>query len=133
MAGYVIDTHPLIWHLTSDSNLSSAARKILDETDQGLHTVWIPSIVLVETIYISEKRRILPYGCAPFLSSLSVSPNYRVAPLDLSTISAMLSIPRETIKDMPDRIIAATAMKLGLPLVTRDPVIKAAGLVSVIW
>ncbi|MEK7363312.1 MAG: PIN domain-containing protein [candidate division NC10 bacterium] len=133
MAVYVTDTHPLIWHQTDDPNLSAAARKILDETDQGRHTVWIPAIVLVEIIYISEKHRIPPEVVSSFLSKLPASTNYLVAPLDMDTIIAMRGIPRPAITDMPDRIITATAMKLGVPLITLDPRIKESSLVSVVW
>ncbi|HLA78333.1 MAG TPA: hypothetical protein VJU18_12195 [Vicinamibacteria bacterium] len=41
-------------------------------------------------------------------------------------------IPRESVPDMPDRIIAATALQVGVPLVTRDGRIRASGL-DVVW
>jgi predicted nucleic acid-binding protein len=34
---------------------------------------------------------------------------------------------------MPDRIIAATALQLGLPLITRDEAIRRSGVVPVVW
>jgi predicted nucleic acid-binding protein len=37
------------------------------------------------------------------------------------------------IPDMPDRIIAATARALNLPLITVDPIIAESDLVEVIW
>ena len=37
-----------------------------------------------------------------------------------SVALAVLQISRETVPDMPDRIITATALDLGLRLVTRD-------------
>ncbi len=37
------------------------------------------------------------------------------------------------IPDMPDRIIAATARYLNIPLVTKDAMIQNAGVVSTIW
>jgi len=37
------------------------------------------------------------------------------------------------VSDMPDRIIAATALSLGLPLLSRDPAMKAVGGLEVIW
>ena len=37
-------------------------------------------------------------------------------PLDYNVASALRSIPRDIVPDMPDRIIAATALHLGLPL-----------------
>jgi predicted nucleic acid-binding protein len=55
-----------------------------------------------------------------------------VAPLDDVAATSVESIPRSAVPDMPDRIIAATALALGLPLVTRDAKISCSGL-SVIW
>ena len=134
MPAYVTDTHPLIWHLTQDhAKLSPLARRIFEETDRGLHTVWIPSIVLVEVVYISEKKNILPHGGSSFLTRLAGATNFRIDPLDLPTVSAMQVIPRAKITGMPDRIIAATSLKLGLPLITADPQITTSGLVPVAW
>ena len=44
----------------------------------------------------------------------------------------MGNIPREDIPDMPDRIIAATALHLGVPLISRDSKIKLSK-VKTIW
>ena len=41
-------------------------------------------------------------------------------------------MPRDVVPDMPDRIIAATAVHLGLPLITRDERIRSAG-IKTIW
>jgi predicted nucleic acid-binding protein len=41
-------------------------------------------------------------------------------------------VPRKDVPDMPDRIIAATALHLGLPLVTRDGKIRAVN-ITTIW
>jgi len=55
-----------------------------------------------------------------------------IAPLDMSVALALRQIPRSLIADMPDRIIAATAHHLNLPLVTRDTQITNAG-INTIW
>lgn len=41
-------------------------------------------------------------------------------------------IPRTAVPELPDRIIAATALHLGVPLISRDQVMQQAGL-TVIW
>jgi len=41
-------------------------------------------------------------------------------------------ISRVSVPDMPDRIIATTALEMGLPLITRDRKITSSGL-SVVW
>lgn len=46
--------------------------------------------------------------------------------------TALRRIPRSVVPDVPDRIIAATALYLGLPLVTRDRRLQSAG-IQTIW
>ena len=55
-----------------------------------------------------------------------------VVPLDLAVVLAMGEISRDVVPEMPDRIIAATARYLSLPLVTRDLKIQAAD-IDTIW
>ena len=45
--------------------------------------------------------------------------------------TAMTRIPREIVPELPDRIIAATALHLNLPVITRDRRIRVSGLESV--
>jgi PIN domain nuclease of toxin-antitoxin system len=47
-------------------------------------------------------------------------------PLDLPILDAMASVPREAVPDPFDRIIAATALTLDLPLVSADEEIQEA-------
>jgi predicted nucleic acid-binding protein len=54
-------------------------------------------------------------------------------PIDLAISIAIREIDRDTVPDMPDRIIAATALHLNLPLVTRDRKIRAEGAIVTIW
>jgi predicted nucleic acid-binding protein len=134
VSDYVTDTHALLWHLASDPRLSSTARKLFTETDAGHHRIYVPSIVLVEVIYLAEKARIDPKALKQTLHLLNSSPaNYPLISLDLAVILVLQSINRTLIPGMPDRIIAATAKHLNLPLITRDTAIAAAETVAVIW
>jgi len=45
--------------------------------------------------------------------------------LDLRVTQALQEIARNDVPDMPDRIIAATALCLGLPLISCDGKIRA--------
>ena len=47
-------------------------------------------------------------------------------------MTALQSIPRDSVPDMPDRIVAATAKRLVLPLISRDRKIRLAD-VDTIW
>lgn len=55
--------------------------------------------------------------------------------LELTLEIAVLAgtLQSERVRDPADRIIVATAMHHGLPLVTKDGEIQAAGLVRTIW
>lgn len=55
-----------------------------------------------------------------------------LVPLSLGVAHTLSKISAKDVPDMPDRIIAATAMHLGLPLVTRDRKIRAAN-VETVW
>ncbi len=133
MAQYVTDTHALLWHLLRDQRLSATARAIFNDADAGLHQILIPSIVLVETIYLAERKRVDPAALNQLLALLDMTPtNYVMVSLDFGVARTLLSINRASVPDMPDRIIAATARHLGLALLTRDSAIAASG-VSVVW
>ncbi len=51
----------------------------------------------------------------------------------MSTIRVMQTLSRQLIPEMPDRIITATVLELGLPLITKDSKITAAKVVQIIW
>lgn len=51
-------------------------------------------------------------------------PRISVVPVGIEVGNALTQVPRDIVPDMPDRIIAGTALHLGLPLVTRDELIR---------
>ena len=123
MSQYVTDTHALIWHLVNDRRLSSRARQ-----------VFIPSIVMVEAVYLAERQRIDPKALDQLFALSEASPaNYQVVPLNLEVIQALRATDRTLVPELPDRIIVATAMMRGLQLVTRDSAIATAGIVAILW
>jgi len=62
----------------------------------------------------------------------SPSGAYQLAPLDGPVADAVQQIPRDTIPDLPDRVIAATALALNAPLVSRDGKLRASQ-IQTIW
>ncbi len=57
---------------------------------------------------------------------------FELIPVDFKVALALQEISRASIPDMPDRIIAATAMALDVPLITRDHKIRVST-VQTIW
>lgn len=135
MSQYVTDTHPLLWHILSDEvRLSEAAKAVFTDADAGIHQILIPSIVLVEGVYLTEKKRIDPTALDRLFSLLALSPaNYVIAPLDVEVVKAMQTVDYTKVPEMPDRIIVATAKHLEVELVTKDTVIASSGIVTVVW
>jgi PIN domain nuclease of toxin-antitoxin system len=131
---YLSDTHALLWHLSNDPRLSEQARSIFAAADVGTADVYVPTIAVVEAIYLFEKARV-PQAIIDRILTLLDSPatRYHVVPLDLKVARALRAIDRKAIPDMPDRIIAATALRLGLPLLTRDAKIVSSGLITTVW
>ena len=134
MSEYVADTHALLWHVLSDQRLSLTARTIFADADSGVHQILIPSIVLIEAVYLAERRRIDSAVLDRLFLLLDTAPaNYRVISLDLGVVRRLQTIVRATVPEMPDRIIVATAKLFGLELLTRDSAIAASGVVRVVW
>ena len=134
MSAIVSDTHALIWYLNSSPSLSSAAGVAFEQSETSGGLIYIPSIVIVELRYLVEKRTFTEADYQTILATINNSANaLTIAPLDLAVAEALAHIPRNVVPDMPDRIIAATALALGLPIVTRDIEIRKLTNVPTVW
>ena len=126
MTDVVADTHAVLWYTLEPEMLSATATKVLDRAvDEGGRT-FISAITLVEIVYLEEKRRIAT-GTGKLIRDLLSLANsaIQVVPVDAALWGPVPEIPRAAVPDMPDLIIAATALHLDLPLVTRDNGIQA--------
>jgi PIN domain nuclease of toxin-antitoxin system len=128
----VLDTHTILWYLENSRELSSAARTAIEEAIRDARDVFVSAISLVETVYLAERR--IPTDALRRLRAALADPNSGlfVATVDADVADALESVSRDVVPDMPDRIIAATALRLGLPLVTCDRRIQSAG-IQTIW
>ena len=84
--------------------------------------------------YLAEKEKIKPTVLPAVLAEINnPQPILEVIPIDRKVFDSLGQIPRLTVPDMPDRIIAATALLLNLSLVTADTKIRALSNVVTVW
>jgi PIN domain nuclease of toxin-antitoxin system len=129
----VADTHTALWHLFDDARLSSRAADFIDEAAAARHRIAVSSISLAEVVYLIEKNR-LPPSAYDDLKIALADPDYVLeeAPLTVGVVDALRKVPRVAVPDMPDRIVAATALYFDVPVISRDGRIRASN-VHTIW
>ena len=129
----VADTHAVVWYLFNNPRLSTRARRIIEDARKNGDQIGVSSISLAEIVYLVEKGRIPHNTVSELLFALSDAEHpLQEIPFDNSVAVTMQDIRREDIPDMPDRIIAATGLRDGLPVISRDGKIKASP-IETIW
>lgn len=112
----VVDSHALFWFLTDNPKLSNKARHLIERAEK----VIIPSIVLMEILYLLEKNN-LTSKFIEVLNELKIR-SYLIYPLDLRVITQTLFISPKI--EMHDRVIIATAQIFNAELASKDKIIK---------
>jgi PIN domain nuclease of toxin-antitoxin system len=133
MSAAVADTHTVIWYLSGSPEISPAASAAIAAAAAAGDPLYVATISLVEMTYLAERGRI-PADALDRLRKALAEPDIlmHLAPLTRAVADAVASVSRDAVPDIPDRIIAATGLALGLPLLTRDAKIRASGL-RTIW
>jgi len=128
MDSYVTDTQALIKFMMGKKVINDRSHQADQSADKGESTIIIPAIVLMEILYLFEKNRI-DVGLLQ-MEDLFKSQNYQFEPLSFDILKTATEI--DDIPELHDRLIAATARYLDLPLITNDPDIRASRYVTVL-
>jgi PIN domain nuclease of toxin-antitoxin system len=132
MPDLVIDTHIAVWALTEPHMLSVNAKAALVAAEAN-GIIYVSSMTLIELVYLTEKGKVAPDVLTLLRDALDdLTTAYRLYEIDRTVADTVALIPRTIVPEMPDRIIAATALYLNLPLVTADHKIQASN-VQTIW
>jgi len=124
----VADTHALLWWVLSRHLLSAAAREVLDS-----RIICITGVTIYEIAWLAQRGRVdLQPDVVTWLQNVIVLPKITLLPLTMDVALAAATL-LEPVRDPIDRIIVATALLQGVPLVTKDHKIIAAGVVPTIW
>jgi PIN domain nuclease of toxin-antitoxin system len=133
MIAAVADTHTALWHLFDDSRLSAPARVFISEAAGARRKIAISTISLAEVVYLVEKKRLPPSAYQELTQALADPEHvFMEAVFTAAIVQSMRQVPRAEVPDMPDRIVAATAVYFDVPVISRDRRIRAANL-KTIW
>ena len=128
----LLDTHVVIWLSSDDPRLSTAAKDAIDQARQDGRGMAVSDFTLFElTLAFRKKRLGLEISLESFL--FEIEQRFAVLPITKHICVQTLSFPPEYPKDPADRIIGATAVVHGFPLVTADQAIRKSRAVPTIW
>jgi PIN domain nuclease of toxin-antitoxin system len=129
----VLDTHTVLWYLENSKELSTVARTTIEDAIHAGRDVHVSAISLIEVVYLVDRKKITAGALQRLRDALRIpQTGLLIAPVDASVAAALEKIPRAAVPDMPDRIVAATALHLSVPLITRDRQLQNAG-IETIW
>jgi PIN domain nuclease of toxin-antitoxin system len=129
----IADTHAVIWYIFADRRLSETAQSTIEAIAAKGNQVAFSSITLAEIVYLSERSRIAVETLSRLLEAVDdVRAALVEVPFDRRIAQAMQQVERSQVPDLPDRMIAATALALNVPLISRDSKIQLSS-VDTIW
>jgi PIN domain nuclease of toxin-antitoxin system len=129
----VLDTHAWIWFASKPEALSKKARKALDAAVKEKN-VLISSISVWEVaLLVKNKRLKLSMDVLDWIAKSENLPFIQFIPVSNSIAVKSVNLPPPLHPDPADRIIIATALSTGAPLVTKDKKLAAYSHVKTIW
>jgi predicted nucleic acid-binding protein len=129
MEEFVTDTMALILYL-ENRKMPIDAKRIFQKADIEEVKILIPSMVLAEIGYLSERNKI-QLSLQKVEEYILAQKGYAVYPQTLEVIKSSFEI--QDIPELHDRIIAGTAKLLGVKIITNVPKIEASLAVDNVW
>jgi PIN domain nuclease of toxin-antitoxin system len=128
----LVDTHVVVWLAFDQEQISRKARTAIEDARKNADGLAISDITLLELATLATKGRIrLDISLESFLQE--VESRFVVLPINGRACARAMALPPTFPKDPADRVIAATALVLGLSLLTADRAIRRSRTVQAIW
>ncbi|MBM4353039.1 MAG: type II toxin-antitoxin system VapC family toxin [Deltaproteobacteria bacterium] len=130
----LLDTHAWIWYLAAPERLSGKARKAIEAQMGQSSGLVVSSISAWELAMLVDRGRLrLTIDADTWVARAEALPFLRFVPVDNRIALASVRLPPSVPPDPADRIIVATALLAGIPLVTADKRLRKCGVVKTIW
>ena len=129
----VLDTHVWVWFISNPELLSKAAKKAINVSMEQ-KAIFISSISAWEVALLAAKKRLkLTIDVTDWITKSERLPFLQFVPVDNSVAVKSVNLPQPLHKDPADRIIIATAITIGAPVVTKDKKLLDYPHVKTIW
>jgi PIN domain nuclease of toxin-antitoxin system len=126
----VLDTHAWIWFAVESGRLSARARHAIDGAD-GLG---VCAVSCWEAAMLVEKGRMrLDRDVLTFVRQALALPRVALLPLTPEAAVAAARMASSSPADPADRMIAATALEAGAPVVTKDSRLRGLAGLTTLW
>jgi PIN domain nuclease of toxin-antitoxin system len=128
----LVDTHVVVWLAFDQGQLSKKDRAAIDDARKNGDGLAISDITLLELATLASKGRIhLDISLESFLQE--VEARFVLLPISGRACVRAIGLPANYPKDPADRIIGATALVEGLPLLTADREILRSKVIRTTW
>ena len=129
----VLDTHTWIWFISKPEVLSKRAKKAVSAAVEE-KSVLISSISAWEVaLLVIKKRLTLSLDVTDWIAKSEGLPFIQFIEISNSIAVKSVNLPQPLHPDPADRIIIATALSAGVPLVTKDKKLLNYPHVKTIW
>lgn len=130
----ILDTHALLWWLSSPSKLSSKSLDTIDNSLQKHDKILVSAITVWEICLLYQNHRLpLIDKLEIWLGELKKFEDLQFIPIDFEIAHLATILPGHFHKDPADRFIVATAMNIGATLITKDTKIRRYKQVKTLW
>lgn len=130
MKRYLADTHALLWFASGSPKLSRRARRIFEGIGASTE-VLVSTVSLWDIALLHDSAAIrLASGFSVWCSAVEDA-GIRFEPLRREDVEEARSLP--ALVDPADRLIAGSALRLGVPLISADRRMAANAGLRIVW